>query len=47
MMNKNVKAIDMFLSEKHMKAEKMREAFCDEILPWDYKPEKWINYLTQ
>lgn len=46
MLNKNIKAIEMFLTEKNVTSEKMRQVFKDDILPEDYKPTKWNNYLN-
>jgi len=46
MLNKNLKAIEMFLTEKNLTEEKMREIFKDDVLAEDHKPAKWNNYLT-
>lgn len=46
MLNKNIKAIQIFLSERNVTEEKIRQVFKDEILFEDYKPAKWNNYLT-
>lgn len=46
MLNKNTKAIEMFLNDGKLTEEKMYEVFKDDLLPKGYKPEKWNNYLT-
>ena len=46
MLNKNLKAIQMFVEEKNVTEEKMRETFKDDVLPSEFKPSKWNNYLN-
>ncbi len=46
MLNKNLKAIEMFITEKNITEEKMRETFENDLLPVDYKPFRWNNYLN-
>ena len=47
MLNNNLKAIQMFVEEKNVTESRMREVFKDNVLPADYKPEKWNNYLSR
>lgn len=46
MLEKNLKAVRMFLEEKNVTEEKMREVFRDDVLPVDFKPKEWRNVLT-